>query len=80
MITFSLRAAAESLPDNHTPHKGTPDAMQHRNLHLETVTAMHTMFTNESHSSPMQRGNSLELHFHQVTKTHAIVHGLNSKV
>lgn len=36
-----------------------------------------TVFTTESHSGPRQRGNSLEVHFHQVAKTSPIV--LNAK-
>jgi len=53
MITFSLRAAAEPMPENHTPHKGTPDATKHQILYLETAAVMHAVFTTESHSSPV---------------------------
>lgn len=32
MIAFSLHAAAQTVPDNNTPHKGTPDAMKYWTL------------------------------------------------
>lgn len=43
---FSLGAAAEPVPDNHAPCKGTPDAKKHWTLCFETVTVLHAVFTN----------------------------------